>query len=607
MGTGQKQRKLIWILLLLLAVYSQACARKAASQLPRVAQGHIQWLERQSMLGAAQALTSQVSASERLWQNSASDQKTDLLLDTVPNWLAVSPHLVKATPGHFFTTLAASPLLDKLSSAGINGLFLAPTGERSDVWTTKANTKPVSPRGENVCTLRFDAQLGTDKDFENLVARLDQRNMHLGGQMLPVATGLGPDFMLQARNVARFTGMYAMFNVPQKLWDNLPKSDDEWDCQPLNDAQQQFLASHGIVPQHLMRDTLAWASPGGWAITGQVRGVDGNPRRWVYRYAYTVLRPLLLWQDPSGLARRIASAAIIRHTGLQRQVLAGLSMEPLLGLEPGAHDAALATGCNAIEQLGLEIHRYGGWSLHSDALPPEMWPKILTDGLDFCADHATQAAILAALETGDVTPLVRHLAATISQRVPHKRLARGLEQDGNGAATTLVKRISDILQKQHASVNTANVRDRLLLILGIRAGLPGLCFVSHEDLTGATALAPSPLWDGKQSSHMFAPLSEQWEDSECVANQIMALLHKRQHYKLATATLERVEHIAGEGIAIVNALPLGGYWITVANFSGKNISGKISLPRGSMNTRGNNTMELGLKPLEIRHIIFAKT
>lgn len=616
MGTGQKQRKLIWILLLLLALCSQACTRQTSSQLPRVAQGHVHWLEKQSMLGATQALTSQVSASDRLWQNTTPNAKPDLLLETAPNWLAISPHLVTATPGHFFDSLATSPLLDKLSSSGIFGLFLAPTGERSDVWTSRGNTEPVFPRGENVSALRFDAKLGTDKEFESLVTLLEARNIHLGGQLIPAATGLGPDFMLQARKIARYTGMYAMFNVPQELWQDLPKSDDEWDCHPLNGAQQQFLAAHGIVPQHLMRDTLTWASPGGWAITGPVRGVDGNLRRWVYRYAYTVLRPLLLWQDPSGLARRVASAAIIRHTGLQRQVLAGISMEPILGLEPGVHDSALAPGFNAIEQLGLEIHRYGGWSLHTGNLPPEIWSKVLSEGLDFCADHATQAAALVALEKGNAAPLVKHLAATIAQRVPHKRLARGLARDGVEAEKTLAKRISEMLQKRYGQNSTADMCDAVLLILGIRAGMPGLCFVAHEDLTGATTLDPSPLWNGEQASQLFGSLSRQWEVRDSVTSRILPFFLKRQHYGLATATLERVEHIADGGIALVNALPRGGYWITVANFSDKNISGKISRPRGSMGlgeinadhilSTSGGALEIRLKPLEIKYIVFAK-
>lgn len=56
-------------------------------------------------------------------------------------------------------------------------------------------------------------------------------------------------------------------------------------------------------------------------------------RRWVYRYSGNALRPVLLWQDPSGQARRIFSAAVIQHTGLQQQTLAGIRLEPLMGLD----------------------------------------------------------------------------------------------------------------------------------------------------------------------------------------------------------------------------------------------------------------------------------
>ncbi|MDE8731452.1 hypothetical protein PZH39_17455, partial [Desulfovibrio desulfuricans] len=89
----------------------------------------------------------------------------------------------------------------------------------------------------------------------------------------------------------------------------------------------------GVVPDQLRRDTLDWATPGGWAVTGEVRGADGQVWRWVYRYSGNALRPVLLWQGPSGQARRVFSASVIQHTGLQQQTLAGIRLEALMGLD----------------------------------------------------------------------------------------------------------------------------------------------------------------------------------------------------------------------------------------------------------------------------------
>ena len=126
-----------------------------------------------------------------------------------------------------------------------------------------------------------------------------------------------------------------MMSVPQKDWDILPATASEWDCLPLRQTAVAELRKRGVVPDLLRRDTLDWATPGGWAVTGEVRGADGQVRRWVYRYSGNALRPVLLWQDPSGQARRVFSAAVIQHTGLQQQTLAGIRLEALMAHHQG--------------------------------------------------------------------------------------------------------------------------------------------------------------------------------------------------------------------------------------------------------------------------------
>ena len=236
-----------------------------------------------------------------------------------------------------------------------------------------------------------------------MAQRLEPLQIQMGGELPPAATGLGPDFILQARRAARFDGIYAMIAVPQKDWDLLPRLPDEWECLPLRPEAVAQLAQRGLLPDALVRDSLPWATPGGWAATGEVRGADGRIRRWVYRYSGDALRPVLLWQDPSGQARRIFSAAIIRHTGLQQQTLTGLRLEALMGLDvpagaaedaaaaqaahPGAGDAArfarLTPGLDALDEAAREVHRYGGWAMQDDVLPPSLTPVVLAGARGF--------------------------------------------------------------------------------------------------------------------------------------------------------------------------------------------------------------------------------
>ena len=346
---------------------SGATAAQAASNgLPRADPGYLQWLERQSMLGAAPELTAQVSGTERIWRNSSTARRLPVLLGAAPNWFALNPYAV-STGRPVFRALAGGAgagFPDALPQAGLNGLFVSPTGERGDIWNK--HNQP-SPGGENVASLRFDPALGSDADFEKLAQRLEPLQIQLGGELPPAATGLGPDFILQARRAARFDGIYAMIAVPRKDWDLLPRLPDEWECLPLRPEAVAQLARRGLLPDALVRDSLPWATPGGWAATGEVRGADGQIRRWVYRYSGDALRPVLLWQDPSGQARRIFSAAIIRHTGLQQQTLTGLRLEALMGLDVpagAAEDAAaaqasrfarLTPGLDALDEAAREV------------------------------------------------------------------------------------------------------------------------------------------------------------------------------------------------------------------------------------------------------------
>ncbi|MDO5483937.1 MAG: hypothetical protein Q4F27_03425, partial [Desulfovibrionaceae bacterium] len=282
-------------LLCLLAACTPRQGAGPAAELPRAAPGYLQWLERQSMLGAAPELTAQVSGTELLWRNSGAGHRPQLLLEAAPNWLLLNPHTLAAGQP-LFRALNTSPLTADMAQMGFQGLFIAPTGERGDIWNKHFQS---DPNGENVVSLRFDAALGAEADFNSLARRLEERNIQLGGELPPAATGLGPDFILQARHASRFSGIYAMLPVPRKDWPLLPALPEEWECLPLRPEAEAALVNSGLLPPALNRDALPWATPGGWAATGEVRGADGQPRRWVYRYSGHYLRPVLLWQDPS--------------------------------------------------------------------------------------------------------------------------------------------------------------------------------------------------------------------------------------------------------------------------------------------------------------------
>ena len=655
----------------------------SAAVLPRADPGYLQWLERQSMLGSTQELTGQVSGTDLIWRNSASARRVPLLLTAAPNWFDVNPHSLAG--GQSALRALTQPGLDTtLAQAGFGGLFLAPSGEKGDIWSTHAaSAQPdaASETGDNVTSLRLDPTLGTAEDFNRLAEKLDQAHMQMGGELPPAATGLGPDFILQARRASRFDGLYAMMSVPQKDWSILPATAGEWDCLPLRETALAELRKRGIIPDTLRRDSVDWATPGGWAVTGEIRGADGQVRRWVYRYSGNALRPVLLWQDPSGQARRVFSAAVIQHTGLQQQTLAGIRLEPLMGLDAMAEGqpsgktdaAALVPGIEALESLAGEVHRYGGWAMQDDILPPSLTRTVLATAVDFSRDSITPAAAGYALLSGDAAPLAALLKASLAAGVDHSRLARGLRDrqyvdwrplldlpDGKalvrhaqqlangspqalGLAATQAELAARALGLDHTKAarpeNAAAMESACMLLLGWRMGLPGLTFLSPQDITGALGLPKGLLQgSGKGATEAgsvalwgaagqiggqtltplaFGPLDTQWNRDTSFARQIARILQSRKAAGLASGRLVQVTSGAAGCVATLSALPGGGYWLFAANFSDKKQHIVCPLPAdaqgpgrdvlsGQSISKAGRAVEIDLEARQARHVLLGE-
>ena len=84
----------------------------------------------------------------------------------------------------------------------------------------------------------------------------------------------------------------------------------------------------------LMQDALGL--PCGWAATHEVRGIDGNARRFAFRWFGHPWEAVLNWTDPSRAAQRIVSAGIIRSVGTLGSALAGFGLKPYIGLTPNS-------------------------------------------------------------------------------------------------------------------------------------------------------------------------------------------------------------------------------------------------------------------------------
>lgn len=354
---------------------------EAPTDLPRADPRVSHFMEKNSMLFAAAKLTGVVSGTNLLWSApSVATQKPNL-----PGvWLYTHP--VEYMLGQIVNqeNLLKPSFLNSMEAVGIQGLFILPLFE--------------SDRGENLwlgraTRLAPDLLFGTEDGYFQLLEAAEKKGIVLGGLGIGSATGLGPDFYLALRGVGDYQGQFSMVEVPQKLWELLPKVLAEKTNNPdvgvpLTEKDVEALVEVGLLPPAFSRDTDPLApelETGGWAASGEILGQDGNPHRWVYRYAGDPARPVFQWDDPSAAAKRVQSASFVQQVGLWRQNLVGLSVEPFWGLDasPAGQSFTPEPALSALSEQSREVRRYGGASMLVDAFPAQALPALLAQGVDF--------------------------------------------------------------------------------------------------------------------------------------------------------------------------------------------------------------------------------
>lgn len=540
------------------------------------------WLEKQSMVAQADRYIAQVSQSDKLWLRGAKEKRYSVLLGAAPTWLELNAFSMSGVQP-LFRVLRGE--LEKIASLGIQGLYLGPLAETQDIWLDDGKKNNLEENGFYGASLAFDQKAGSDEDFERLAREAEAMGMELGATLLSPATNMGPDFLLQARNATGHTGLYAMLAAPDSIWKLLPPTKQEWNCQSLSEDIVRELANRNILPARIHKDSLAWTAPSGWASTGPVTGADGRQRRWLYRFEKNPAHPVILWHDPSGLAKKIFSAAVIRHTGLDGIPLTGISISPLLGLDPVAgpvasndYEAFLSPGLDALNEIADQIHRYGGWALQADALPFESINLILAGSVDFCRDDLTEALLFYAILFENPEALAKLYSKWLKQDLEISRLGRGMRGESGinpeillslSNGRSIFNKIKEVFNdsvispatlqkiiaaKNHLKSDESEAEYPKYLCLDWRLGLPGLAFIEPFFM--------------KDSDHADAEILE----------YLKKLLAARKKTGLALGRLAVVKNYNASS-AVLTSLPDGGYWLMGTNFSRVRESLNISLPR----------------------------
>ena len=609
---------------------------------PRADPAQSQWLERQSMLYTSTELLKVVSGSNLQWMAPVTDPAARDLFSHADTWLLISPYeLVTQSGKRTFAQLNEAALWKILNARGIHGLYINPALVSGKLWNDPG--AELTGEASDAVGFTFADLAGSEDDYLALRNTANKNGGILGLNIVPMATGLGPDFILAGRNMRQYPGLYALVEVPKDFWNILPPNLSEWQATPLTPAQVGDLAQAGLLPPRLLQDDLGGVTCG-WAATGEVRGFDAQIRRFAYRYFGDPDRPVLNWTDPSSAARRVASASIIQTVGKWGAALTGTALSPLAGLVPGSGFShySLEPALTAATDIGQETRRYGGWSWQQDRLPLGMLRDFQGETtFDFTTDSLTSPGAEHALLTGDASYLKTSMARGLELGIDGSRLVHVLPgKDGvfyrpalrdqadagvlppiPDAATAFM--VNGTLPLSGAGLSALALgitsatdlsRERIkeisqghLTLAFFLAMQPGLLMLPAQDLAGTV----TPAWDERmaaaqhefaskngvallggardveissagivQNPALYAPLDEQNLDEDSFLFKLSEILTLRRELNVAGGKLSRLAKTEAPGVvALITALPDGSDLLTLVNFSRQAQSVPVALEK----------------------------
>jgi trehalose synthase len=214
----------------------------------------------------------------------------------------------------------------------------------------------------------------------------------------------------------------------------LPPVESQWKSALLSDEVAQQLKDRGYIPGRI--DSCD-ADPkvrksSGWSATGEVEGVDGKLRRWVYMHYFKPGQPVLDWLDPSCAAQQVAAGNVVRTFDSLGASVARLDAIPFLGIEPKPGSTTAFHFQHPLSILDANYlaflsRKLGGWTFQELNAPLPVVKQYLAEGADFSYDFFTRTEGLHALLTGDAELLRQSYALLLAHHLQPLRLVHDLQ------------------------------------------------------------------------------------------------------------------------------------------------------------------------------------
>ncbi len=370
-------------------------------------QKYIQWLEDRSLLHQAAQVVSSLPHDGFSWRHPYAKPQPRKVVEESSVWILAYPGSTITRPGQSVIAAWAEPRMWELfQELGIELLHTGPVKRAGGIRDREYT--PSVDGGFDRISLRIDPHLGNAAEYRRMVAVAAAHGGKIAGDLVPLHTGKGADFLLALRAYKEYPGMYVMVEIAKRDWDLLPAVDDIWESEPVPDWAAKALKAKGYIPGLIPSNDASSTALEltGWDATGAIEGVDGKTRRWVYLHFFKPGQPTLDWINPSNAAERALAGDLVEtidHLGA-----AGLRLDavPFLGIEPLPDSFATWHFQHPLSVWGTNYlaflaRKYGGWTFQELNVPLKQLKPFIKNGPDLSYDFFTRTELLHSLLIGD--------------------------------------------------------------------------------------------------------------------------------------------------------------------------------------------------------------
>ncbi len=451
-----------------------ACQQGPISQKP--ASDYIDFLERQSMLFQAQQQADRISGAGVQWREDYGAPESGKLVRLASVWLLYYPGSVVPKPGQsVIGTLAEPKFWDAVRDIGIEALHINPT-QRAGGIRQREFTPTIDGWFDRI-GLDTAPELGTEEEFRRMVDAATARGAIVAGDLVPLHSGMGPDFRLAERAYKDYPGLYTMVEIKKEDWGLLPQVSDPWLTALVSKETAVQLRRKGYIPGLInSADASAEARDwSGWSATAEVVGVDDKARRWVYLHVFKPGQPAFNWLDPSYAAQRVQYGDAARNILGRGVKVLRLDADTFLGLEPRSDDTAAAYYLTPLANLSttdiaFAVRKIGGFTFQEFAAPLAQLKTFAPRGPDLSYDFFTRAEVLYPVINGDVLPLRLAHQFLLDAGIPAGTLVHSLQNHDEITFQLFELGSHDDFRFEGRTHNGKQIKDRILNTLRSTVG-----------------------------------------------------------------------------------------------------------------------------------------